>query len=70
MSLESNIMGYKIQRGFSQTQLSDIGYREAKPGVIPPGGTKDYQYVDNSIFKNDGRIYYYRIVVILLYGGI
>ena len=64
MSLESNIKGYKIQRGFSPTQLSDIGYRDMKPGEIPPGSTKNYEYTDNSIFKNDGRIYYYRIVVI------
>jgi len=64
VSVESNIKGYKIQRGFSQTQLSDLDFLNAKPGDISPGTTKDYEYTDKSIFKNENRTFYYRIVVL------
>ena len=64
MSLESNIKGYKIQRGFSQTQLSDLDFLNAKPGDISPGTTKNYEYTDKSIFKSENRTFYYKIIVL------
>lgn len=64
VSIETNVKGYKIQRGFSPNLLTDINFLDAKPGAVPPGGVKEYSYEDKSIFKNENRTFYYRIVVI------
>ena len=64
VSIETNVKGYKIQRGFSQNLLTDINFLDAKPGAVPPGGVKEYSYEDKSIFKSENRTFYYRIVVI------
>lgn len=63
VSLESGVNGYKILRGFSATELRNLEFIASTPEAIPPGGTKDYSFIDQSVFKNDGRSYYYQIVV-------
>lgn len=64
MSVESNVKGYKIKRGFAPNQLVDIDFKEATSAQIAFGDVKEYTYIDNSIFKNEGRTYYYRVIVL------
>ena len=64
MSVETNVKGYKIKRGFAQNQLVDLDYMEATAGQIAFGDVKEYTYIDKSIFKNEGRNYYYQIVAL------
>ena len=64
VSIETNVSGYNIQRGFSQNSLDDIHFLNSRPGAIAPGSVKEYSYEDKSIFKNAGRIFYYRIQVL------
>ena len=64
VSLESNIKGYQIQRGFESYQLTDLDFLKATEDPIPPGTAKNYSYTDQSIFKTEGRTFYYRIAVL------
>lgn len=63
VSLESDIGGYKVLRGFAATELRNLEFVASTPEIVPPGGTKSYSFIDQSVFKNDGRSYYYQIVV-------
>ncbi len=42
VSIETDVKGYKIQRGFAQNLLTDINFLDAPPGAVPPGGVKEY----------------------------
>ena len=64
VTVEINVKGYKIQRGFSHNQLGDLDFVAATPVVLQPGMSKNYTYTDKSIFKHAGRTFYYRINVI------
>lgn len=64
VTVETNVKGYKIQRGFSPGQLADLDFLAATPVAIQPGMSKNYTYTDKSIFKHAGRTFYYRINVI------
>lgn len=63
VSLETDINGYKVLKGFDPTQLRSLEFINATSETIPPGSTKKYEYTDKSVFKSDGRSYYYQIAV-------
>ncbi len=64
VSLESEIKGYKVLRGFDPTQLGNLEFISATSNPIPLGDTKKYEFIDKSVFKSDGRSYYYQVAVI------
>jgi hypothetical protein len=57
---ENNLNGFDIERGLNNQQFEKIGSIEAKGGT----GKKDYLYEDNTVFKTNGRIYYYRLKIV------
>lgn len=64
VSLETDVSGYKVLRGFDPTQLRNLEFLETNNIAIPPGGTKKYDFTDQSVFKTDGRSFYYQIAVL------
>lgn len=63
VSLETNVAGYKVLRGFDPTQLRNLEFLNATNASIPAGGTKKYEFTDQTVFKSDGRSFYYQIAV-------
>ncbi len=63
VSLETDISGYKVLKGYDPTHLRSLEFINATSETIPPGSTKKYEYTDNSVFKTNGRSYYYQIAV-------
>ena len=64
VSLETDVKGYKLLRGFDPAELQNLEFINATSDAIPPGDTKKYEFIDQSVFKYDGRSYYYQIVVL------
>lgn len=55
---EINLKGFEIERGMSKTEMEKLEFVEAKGATV---GKVEYTFEDNSVFKSDGRIYYYRL---------
>ena len=59
--VEINFKGFEVERGLSKTDLQKIDFLEAKGNAT----TKtEYSYEDNSVFKADARVYYYRLKIV------
>lgn len=58
---EINLRGFEIERGLSKTELEKIDFVDAKGSAV---GKAEYSYEDNSVFKSDGRVYFYRLKVL------
>lgn len=57
---EINLKGFEIERGLNKTEMEKIDFLEAKGSTV---GKTEYSYEDNSVFKSDGRVYFYRLKV-------
>ncbi len=64
VTLEQNIRGYRIDRGFDPTHLSSLAFVRATEESVSPPQEKVYEYIDQTVFKSDGRSFYYQIVVL------
>ena len=64
VTLESNVKGYRVERGFDPTHLSTLAFVNATEDPVDPAQGKLYHYVDQTVFKGDGRSFYYQIVVV------
>ncbi|MGH7493186.1 MAG: hypothetical protein ACREOO_12430 [bacterium] len=59
--VEINFKGFEVERGLSKTDLQKIDFLEAKGNAT----TKtEYAYEDNTVFKADARVYYYRLKIV------
>lgn len=58
---EINLRGFEIERGLSKTELEKIDFVDGKGSAV---GKAEYSYEDNSVFKSDGRVYFYRLKVL------
>ena len=58
---EINLKGFEIERGLSKTEMEKIEMIEAKGAAV---GKTEYVFEDNSVFKSDGRVYYYRLKIV------
>jgi len=63
---EINLRGFEVQRGLNKTELEKLDFVEAKGATI---GKTEYTYEDNSVFKSDGRVYFYRLKLVDKDGG-
>ncbi|NUO83214.1 hypothetical protein HUU05_24340 [candidate division KSB1 bacterium] len=63
---EINLKGFEVQRGLNKTELEKLDFVEAKGATI---GKTEYTYEDNSVFKSDGRVYFYRLKLVDKDGG-
>ncbi|MBN2410407.1 hypothetical protein JXQ31_01870 [candidate division KSB1 bacterium] len=59
VSSESNLKGYNVYRSFDGVNFVKLNsnYIPVKAG----SGEKTYKYIDRSVFKPDGRTFYYKI---------
>ncbi len=59
VSSESNLKGYNVYRSFDGVNFIKLNtnYISVKEG----SGEKTYRYIDRSVFKPDGRTFYYKI---------
>ena len=64
VTVEINVKGYKVQRGFEANQLVGLDFVEVTPWGLQPASSNMGTYTDKSIFKHAGRTFYYRINVI------
>ncbi len=58
---EINLKGFEIERGMSKTEMEKLEFVEAKGATV---GKTEYTFEDNSVFKNEGRVYYYRLKIL------
>lgn len=58
VTAEAAIKGYRILRSFDNAQFQKIGYLAAE-GI--DGSEHTYRFVDNSVFKSSGRVYFYKL---------
>jgi hypothetical protein len=58
---EINLKGFEIERGLSKTDLQKIDFLEAKGNAT---AKTEYSYEDNTVFKAEGRVYYYRLKIV------
>lgn len=58
---EINLKGFEIERGISKTEMQKLEFVEAKGVTV---GKTEYTFEDNSVFKSEGRVYYYRLKII------
>ncbi len=58
---EINLKGFEIERGLNKTEFEKLELLEAKGATI---GKTEYAYEDNSVFKSEGRVYYYRLKIV------
>lgn len=58
---EINLKSFEIERGLSKTEMEKIEVIEAKGAAV---GKAEYVFEDNSVFKSEGRVYYYRLKII------
>jgi hypothetical protein len=58
---EINLKGFEIERGLSKTEMEKLEFLEAKGAAV---GKTEYLYEDNSVFKSEGRVYYYRLKIV------
>jgi hypothetical protein len=70
VTVETNVREYQILRGLTPTQLYPIASVAATEEPVQPGGEKLYEYTDRSVYKSDGRTYYYQIAVVGLSGDV
>ncbi len=63
---EINLKGFEVQRGLNKTELEKLDFVEAKGATV---GKTEYTYEDNSVFKSDGRVYFYRLKLVDKDGG-
>jgi len=57
VSSESNIKGYNVYRSFDGVNFNHIRFIPATAA----SGEKTYTFIDESVFKSEGRSYYYKI---------
>ncbi len=57
---EINLKGFEIERGLSKTELQKIDFVEAKGNAT---AKTEYSFEDNSVFKTEARVYYYRLKI-------
>ena len=58
---ELNLKGFEIERGLNQTKLERIDFVDSKGSAI---AKTEYAYEDNSVFKTENRVYYYRLKIV------
>lgn len=58
---EINLKGFEVERGLSKTDLQKIDFVDAKGSAV---AKTEYSYEDNTVFKAEGRVYYYRLKVV------
>ena len=58
VTAESGIKGYRVLRCLDGAQFQKIGF---VPAVGVTGREQTYRYTDGSVFKLNGRIYYYKL---------
>ncbi len=63
---EINLKGFEVHRGLNKTELDKIDFVDAKGSAV---GKTEYVYEDNSVFKSESRVYYYRLKLVDKDGG-
>ena len=58
---EINLKGFEIERGISKTDLQKIDFLDAKGHTT---SKTEYTYEDNTVFKAESRVYYYRLKIV------
>jgi len=58
---EINFKGFEVERGTSRTDLQKIDFVESKGNAL---AKTEYSYEDNTVFKAEGRNYYYRLKIV------
>ncbi len=61
VTAESGLKGYRVLRSLDGVQYQKIAFVAA---VGVSGREHTYQFVDNSVFKSAGRIFYYKLELI------
>ncbi len=54
---ETNVKGYNVYRSFDGLDFTQITFIQASSGA----GEKIYSFIDKSVFKTEGRTFYYKI---------
>ena len=57
VSSESGLKGYNVYRSFDGVNFVKLGFVAVKQ----QSGEKTYKYIDRSVFKHEGRTFYYKI---------
>lgn len=63
---EINLKGFEVYRGLNKTELEKLDFVDAKGGTA---GKTEYTFEDNSVFKSESRVYYYRLKLVDKDGG-
>ncbi len=58
---EINLKGFEVERGLNKMEMEKLEFLEAKGAAV---GKTEYSYEDNSVFKSEGRVYYYRLKIV------
>ena len=58
---EINLKGFEIERGVSKTDLQKVDFLEAKGNAT---AKTEYAYEDNTVFKTEARVYFYRLKIL------
>jgi len=58
VSAETNLKGYNVYRSFDAVNFVKLSFVPVKS---ESAGEKTYRYIDRSVFKPDGRTFYYKI---------
>lgn len=58
---EINLRGFQIERGLDEKNFEKIDFADAQGKAI---GKTEYTYEDNTVFKTNGRVYYYRLKIV------
>ncbi len=60
-SVESNLKGFEVERGFDGKSFQFVAFVEAAGNSTTP---RDYVYEDRTVFKSTGHVFYYRLKLV------
>jgi hypothetical protein len=66
VAAENDLKGYKILRSFDGSNFEEISFMSVSMGTSTE---KTYTYIDRTVFKSDGHMWYYKLQIVNLSDG-